>query len=197
MAPNNAYLSADESVQQRLSARGLVKRTTVEGGVDFTGDPEIHVDFNKSVEADLLAPFLDQFAEPDFVDGKVTLEAAAQAVYGPDFDEYLTNRLSTTMLRPWSPFNKTHGKDGLVFVASADGHIARGDPDVLSEQELIARLQVEQERAEKEARGRATRIRAAHKKASQIAPKNAAKLEAIMVEKVAEILQGAVGADAN
>lgn len=124
MAPRNTYLM-DETVQRRLADhdRQLIKGSTTW----FPGEePEVHWDFNRAKEFELLGAFLDRFSDLDFRDGKVTLEEAARATYGVS-DDYLVGRIATTHLNPASGFNKTC-MNGQVCVVDADGsHIIRDD----------------------------------------------------------------------
>jgi hypothetical protein len=175
MAPSNPYLE-DKDVQQRLAAHNnrLIKRTSIE----FLGEePEVHWDFNRAVEFALLNAFLDQFAEPDFRDGKVTVKAAAGAVYGSDVDDYLQNR-AIGLLRPASGFNKEYSLNGLLFVALANGSIARANRGELADSELITRTDMARERLEKTALVQFRGINAAYKRAVRIDPENKARLEA-------------------
>lgn len=185
MAPSNIYLE-DVSAQQRLTGHNnrLIKKTTIE----FVGEtPEVHWDFNRSVEQALLAQFLNRFAEPDFVDGKVTLKDAAVAVYG-NTDDYLNGRV-VSMLHPASAFNKEHSLNGLVHVFnSSNNTVIRGDRIELAEYQIVARgLQVG-DRAERSGAYAGKQMQAALKKAKRIAPDHAPELEA----KAGEIESGAV-----
>lgn len=124
MAPTNTYLM-DETIQARLAAhdRQLIKGSTTW----FPGeDPEVHWDFNRSKEFELLGDFLDQFSDIDFRDGKVTIEDAARATYGSS-DEYLVGRITTTHMHPASGFNKTRMNGQVAVVAQDGSHIIRDD----------------------------------------------------------------------
>lgn len=199
VAPNNVYLAAHDDVRERLTARGLVKRTTYESGEDFSAEPDVHVDFNKAAEAALLEAFLEPFAEPDFADGKVTLDAAAMAVYGPepDEEEYLLNRVGTTMLRSWSAFNTAFNKKhpsngGLVFVATRDGTIVRGDRVKLAEQTQADESADADRLFEKQALLRLRKQRTAQNRADKIDPNHKADHVVTFGENMQQMMQRAV-----
>lgn len=123
MAPGNEYL-LDADVQQELAAHDgkLIKGSTVW----FPGEqPEVHWDFNRAKEFELLGGYLGGFQDIDFRDGNVTVQGATLATYGK-VDDYLLGRVAGTHLHPASAFNKAQ-TNGLVTMATADGRIVRDD----------------------------------------------------------------------
>jgi hypothetical protein len=185
MAPSNEFL-ADPAVVTQLAAHNpkLVRKTTVEF---FDSEaPEVHLDFNRPVEAMLLSGFLGRYAEPDFTDGKVLVEDAAEHVYG-DTVEYLLDRV-TGMLKATSVFNKNHAVNGRIYMANkTSGVISRGDRAMVALDEIDAALDKAEHLAGRSARAQRRRIEAADRRAKRIAPDNRAELEEHRRERQAEI----------
>jgi hypothetical protein len=116
MAPSNDYLQ-DETVQTELAAHDahLIKGSTTW----FPGeDPQVHWDFNRAKEWELLSGYVGQYSDLQFRQGEVTLEEAVKATYGKT-DEYLTNRLQGH-LKPGSGFNHSL-MNGEVCIVGPDG----------------------------------------------------------------------------
>lgn len=177
MAPHNPHL--DDGIVERLARHNnrLVKRTTIE----FLGEtPEVHWDFNRPVEYRLIKSHLDQFAEPDFRDGKVTLDKVATAAYGHT-DEYLLQRMAG-LLKPASSFNKEYSLNGLVYVVDTDGHVKREDRHALALRELTNRTDKAQANVAKTVGREQRGVNAAMKRATRINPDGRAELEAARSE---------------
>ena len=124
MAPSNPFLM-DEHVQQQLAAHDqkLIKGSTVW----FPGEtPEVHWDFHRPKELELLGGFLNGFSDIDYRDRKVTVTDACRATYGM-VDEYLVSRIAGTHLNPASQFNKTQMNGQVAVVASDGATIVRDD----------------------------------------------------------------------
>lgn len=185
MAPSNTYLTEDTVRQLAAHNNHLIKRTTIE----FPGeDPEVHWDFHRPVEYELLGGFLDRYAEPDFTDGKVTVAAAGLHVYGA-VDEYLLSR-TAGMMTPASAFNKAYSVNGLVYVVSPNGAVLRGNRTEIALRILDDRAGVARERVGRVATTQLRGIEAAARKALRTDPASRAVLEARQGEVLAQIQSG-------
>lgn len=176
MAPSNDYL-LDEQVQQRLAAHDhkLIKGSTVW----FPGEaPEVHWDFNRPKEYELLAAFLDGFSDIDYRDGKVTVDDAARAVYGTA-DEYLTGRIASTHLNPASGFNKTLANGEVVMMAADGVRIIRDDRMRVAQDRYQEAADKFEHRVVKSTTAAARSLKAAHKRSIRIAPTAKNELSAI------------------
>jgi hypothetical protein len=128
VAPANKYLE-DEGVRTRLREKHprLIYKTTIESE---PGVEEVHWDFKGAVEGELLDGYVDDFADPDFRTGHVTLEGAVLGTYGYS-DESVVKRMQNHFV-PWSPWNKSR-PNGQVCIIDTDGTtIVRGDRRALS-----------------------------------------------------------------
>ena len=166
MAPSNEYL-LDETVQQRLAAHDnkLIKGHTVW----FPGEtPEVHWDFNRSKEFELLGAYVNGFQDIDFRDGNVTVQDAALATYGTT-DEYLTGRIANTHLHPASAFNKAQ-TNGMVTMATADGRIIRDDRLLVAKERFQEAADRFEHRVVKSSTAAAKSLNAEKRRSLRIAP---------------------------
>jgi hypothetical protein len=193
MAPANEYLSDTTVAPLVEHDPRLVKRTTIES---FTGEPpEVHLDFRRNIEQESLAAYLDRFAEPDFVDGKVTLQDAAEHVYGtaalaiappePLKPDYLLRRTSG-FLQPQSDFNAKHAVNGLVYISVGD-KISRSDREAIAKALLDDVLDAADKRLHTVAAVQQRKILSAAKKATKVDPTGRTALSAHTTGRMAEI----------
>jgi hypothetical protein len=185
MAPSNEYL-VDEVVQRQLAGHDnkLIKGHTTW----FPGEePEVHWDFNRPKEFELLGAYLDGFQDIDFRDGNVTVRNAALATYGT-VDDYLLGRVANTHLHPASAFNKAQ-TNGMVILATADGRIIRDDRLRVATEMHQAALDVATHRITKTVASAGKRVGASQRRALRIAP-GAEKDLAVLTETTVDDIMG-------
>jgi hypothetical protein len=177
MAPSNDYL-LDETVRERLAAhdRRLIKGSTSW----FPGEePEVHWDFNRAREFELLTAYLDGFTDLAYRDGEVTVEGAAEATYGTG-DDYLKGRISGTHLNPASGFNKGLANGEVVMVGPDGERIIRGNRVAVASERVQAAADQGQHRMIRAAAIAARQVATAKRRGLRIAPAAAGELDAII-----------------
>lgn len=178
MTQGNDYL-LDPAVQQQLQAhdQDLLAQSVPPWPLGAPQPASIVV-FNRKREAELLKIYADNFTDIDFRDGNVTVDDAAQATYGTA-DEYFTDRIVKTWLKPDSGFNKEQA-DGHVLVVGPDGqHIIRNTRRSAAA-DLVQTRSDHMERAlARKAVTVAKPVKAAINRAERIAPGSKADMQAI------------------
>jgi hypothetical protein len=179
--PGNDYL-LDPAVQAHLAAHDG-ELITISVPKRFPGQPQPpdQFDFNRSKEVELLSGYLNGFTDIDYRDGNVTVDDAAQAVYGT-VDEYLANRIALTHLKADSAFNKAQ-MNGQVTIVGMDGQrIIRDSRRRVVEALVREKTDAFQHAMTKKAHTAAKPVNAAIRKAGRIAPGSEADMKAIARE---------------
>lgn len=181
MTSGNDYL-LDPAVQQQLQAHdGDLLSQSVPPWPLGAPQPTPVVLFNRKRETTLLGAYVGSFTDIDFRDGNVTVDAAAQAVYGT-VDEYFTDRIVRTWLKPDSSFNLAQA-DGHVVVVAPDGmHIVRDGRRNVAERLVREKADTFEHAMAKKANTAAKPVKSAINRAERIDPGSKADMEAIARE---------------